>query len=60
MKTSKYISILIILAGLFTACYEETIEIPKVLDELKPTKYFDTEIFPEWDLKIYGTWKIFI
>ena len=59
MKTSKYIFILLILAGIFIACDEETIEIPQVLDEVKSTQYFDTEIFSEQDLKIYGTWKIF-
>ena len=59
MKTSIYTIIVVILTGLFTACNEETIEVPQVLDEVESTQYFDTEIFSEQDLKIYGTWKIF-
>lgn len=59
MKTSTFIFPLFILAGLFTACKEETIEIPQVLDEVESTRYFNAEIFSEQDLKIYGTWKIF-
>jgi hypothetical protein len=59
VKTSKYILILLILTSLFTACNEEPIEIPKVLDEVPTTTYFDAEIFAEQDLKIYGTWKLF-
>ena len=59
MKTSIYTFIILFLAGLFTACDKETIEIPHVLDEVESTRYFDTEIFSEQNLKIYGTWKIF-
>ena len=59
MKTSKYIFILLILAGLLTACKEETIEISQVLDEVESARYFNTEIFSEQNLKIYGIWKIF-
>lgn len=50
---------MLILAVLFAACNEESIEIPQVLDEVPSTTYFDAEIFAEQDLKIYGTWKIF-
>jgi hypothetical protein len=59
MKTLIYTIIVVILAGLFKACNEEPIEIPKVLDEVPSTTYFDAEIFSEQDLKIYGTWKVF-
>jgi hypothetical protein len=59
MKTSKFIFTLFILANLFTACNEENIEIQHALDHLKSTQYFDTEIFSEQDLNIYGTWKLF-
>ncbi|MBW6534080.1 MAG: hypothetical protein K0B11_03670 [Mariniphaga sp.] len=59
MKTSIYTIIVFIFAGLFSACKEETIERPHVLDEVPSTTYFDAEIFAEQDLKIYGTWKIF-
>lgn len=59
MKTSIYTIIVVILTGLFTACNEDPIEIPKVLDEVPSTTYFDAEIFAEQNLKIYGTWKIF-
>ena len=59
MKTSTSIFFLLILAGLVTTCKEETIEIPQLLNGVESTQYFDTEIFSEQDLKIYGTWKIF-
>ena len=59
MKTLTSIFILYILAGMFTSCDEESIEIPKVLDKVESTRYFNAEIFSEQDLKIYGTWKIF-
>jgi hypothetical protein len=59
MKTSIFTFILFILACIFTACNEENIEIPQVLDGVESTQYFDTEIFSEQNLKIYGTWKIF-
>lgn len=59
MKTSMFTLIIFILAGLFTACDEESVPIPQVLDDVESNKYFDTEIFSLNDLKIYGTWKIF-
>jgi hypothetical protein len=59
MKTSKYFFTFIVLTGLVTACSEDPIEIPQVLDEVESTRYFNTEIFSEQNLKIYGTWKIF-
>lgn len=59
MKTSKFIFILFILAGLVAACEKETIDIPGEFAELHPNKYFDIEIFSGHDSTIYGAWKIF-
>jgi hypothetical protein len=59
MKTSKYFFTFIVLTGLVTACSEDPIEIPQVLDEVESTRYFNTEIFSEQNLKISGIWKIF-
>ncbi|MBN1819718.1 MAG: hypothetical protein JW833_03335 [Prolixibacteraceae bacterium] len=59
MKTSIFTFIIFILAGLFTACNEETIEIPQEFNALYPNKYFDSEIFSGHDSIIYGRWKIF-
>lgn len=45
--------------SMFNSCDNETVEPVSVLDEYKTTKYFDSEIFSQHDLKIYGKWRLF-
>ena len=59
MKTFKLIIILSFLISGLDSCDEDTIETPATLQNLETTNYFDSEIFAEPDLKIYGTWKLF-
>jgi len=58
MKTFKLIILSILISGL-NSCDKDTIETPTTLQNLETTNYFDSEIFAEPDLKIYGTWKLF-
>jgi len=58
MKTFKLIIILSILISGLNSCDKNTIEIPTTLQDLETVIYFDSEIFAEPDLKIYGTWKL--
>ncbi len=59
MRTFKLILILFIFVGGINSCEKDTIEMHPNLHKMETTKYFDTEIFAEHDLKIYGTWKLF-
>ena len=59
MKTFKLIIILSILISGLNSCDKDTIETPTTLKNLETTNYFDSEIFADPDLKIYGTWKLF-
>lgn len=59
MKTVKLILILSILISGLNSCEKETIETLTAFQNLRTIKYFDTEIFAEPDLKIYGTWELF-
>ncbi|SHG08533.1 hypothetical protein SAMN05444274_1442 [Mariniphaga anaerophila] len=59
MKTFKLIIILSILLSGLNSCDKDTYETPTTLQNLEKTNYFDSEIFAEPDLKIYGTWKLF-
>lgn len=55
-------SFVILIVSFFTvvrSCEKEPVETPSVLQEFETTKYFDSEIFAERDLKIYGMWKVF-
>ena len=59
MRTSILIFIVCVLISTLYSCDKNTIETPSVLLELEKTKYFDSEIFAQPDLKIYGKWKVF-
>lgn len=59
MKTSKFILILSILISGLNSCEKETIETLPSFQNMRTTKYFDSEIFAEPDLRIYGTWELF-
>jgi hypothetical protein len=59
MKTFKLLFILSILISGMNSCEKDTIETITTLQKLDTTKYFDSEVFAESDLKIYGTWKLF-
>jgi len=55
----KLIFVLLLLIASSNSCVKESGELVSALEKLKSTKYFDSEVFAESDLKIYGTWKLF-
>lgn len=59
MKTFKLVLILSILFSGLNSCEKDTFEYHTTLQALGKTKYFDSEIFAERDLKIYGKWELF-
>lgn len=59
MKTSVIVLTIGLLITILNSCDKETIESISALSEIKTTKYYDSEIFSQNDLKIYGKWKLF-
>lgn len=59
MKTNKLLSVIFLLMCAISSCEKDSIETPSKLQMLETTKYFNSEIFSETDMKIYGTWKLF-
>jgi len=60
MKKLKCIFILslILLTGIFS-CEKNSDKIDFTLDELQEDKYYESEIFDESNLDIYGKWKLY-
>ncbi|GAB3004104.1 hypothetical protein GCM10027284_22360 [Cyclobacterium sediminis] len=59
MITFRFTLILSILLSGLNSCEKDTIEPHTTLQNLETEKYFDSEIFTESDLKIYGTWELY-
>lgn len=59
MKTVIVVFILFILAGSMSNCKKDTTETPEDFPQLKTTTYFNSEIFADSYLVIYGRWKLF-
>ena len=59
MRTFTLIFIFSVLINVFNSCDKNTIDTFSLLKEFETTKYFDSEIFAQTDLKIYGKWKVF-
>ena len=59
MSNLKLTFIIFILISLLSSCKKDSIEKTSFLQELETTKYFDSEIFADSDLDIYGKWKLY-
>jgi hypothetical protein len=59
MKTYKLVFILSILISGLNSCEKDTIKAVSTFQKLDTTKYFDSEIFANPNLKIYGKWRLF-
>lgn len=59
LKKYKLVFILSLLVGVLNSCNKETIETLSPLQKLEATKYFDSEIFAQDDMDIYGKWKLY-
>jgi len=57
-KLGILLALMILISGL-SSCIEDEIQNRSALDNLKMTSYFDTEVFAESDLTIYGKWKLY-
>lgn len=55
----KLLFMLSLLSSGLNSCKKDTVETLSPLQNLGTAKYYDSEIFAESDLKIYGTWKLF-
>ncbi len=59
MRTIKFLSILFLLVIGLGSCEKNTDDIPDPFHELEKTAYYDSEIFDEPYLKVYGKWELF-
>jgi hypothetical protein len=59
MKNYRLTIAVFMLISMLSSCNKDTIETTSPLQDSETTKYFDSEIFVDSYLNIYGKWKLF-